>query len=115
MFNKKLFLYNVIFGQFCSYLRSTRHKCTWASKVLDEWFSDHKKLNSNGLFKDIEGDLLKFSDGELVYVLTRFILEVKKQMVKIIQQKSCTNWSFVCNYSCSLMVVNLSYWMTKNL
>ena len=77
MFNKKLFLYNVFFGQFCSYLRSTRHKCTWALKVFDEWFSE--KLNSDGLFKDIEGDLLKFSDDELVYVFTCFILEVKKQ------------------------------------
>ena len=44
-----------------------------------DWLTERKKLNSDAVFTNLECDILKVSDDKLVHVLTRFILEVKKQ------------------------------------
>ena len=72
-------LYNVVFGIIFSYSRSTRRKCNWTSKVFEDWLADRKKVNHDPVFTALPDDLLHLSDDQLVYVLTRFILEVKKK------------------------------------
>ena len=57
----------------------THCKCNWASRVFDDWFAEHKKTSSDPVLLDIIDNIMNINDEGLVYVVTRFILEVKKQ------------------------------------
>ena len=80
MLNKPIFHKNYFYLLFCSYSKATHHKCTWAYRVFQDWFAEWKgKLDCDAVVAIVDEDLLTMSDEHMVYVLTRFILEVKKK------------------------------------
>lgn len=87
-FNLHLFLDDFLQATFSLYLifctlrysAATRRKAMWAYRVFTDWkVARNQRALTDSSLKMITGDLLDMPKKDLVYALSRFVLEVKKK------------------------------------
>ena len=78
-FNKKVLLYIPFYIVF-SYSEATVKKCNWAYHMFEDWKTErNSRASSDDNVIQIVRSLLEMPNWEIVYVLKRFIIEVRKK------------------------------------